>query len=421
MGTNGKDRYLRRACSLFCAALLVVTGCGEAGKAVSGEGADTPAAGIGASKGAEKSGTELPGGGEADGAENSGGAAGASAESGEKAGASTESSEKAGASAESGVKAGASTESGEETGTSTEPAVYGEPGQLAAYDPDRAHYGLKIRADEEVHEISDLLYGIFFEDINFAADGGLYAEMVQNRSFEFTSLAQGNEKHAWRDVGDITANVVTDDPEGALNCNNTNYMVLTNSTAGTPAGIANRGFLEGMAVEEGKSYRCSLWARGLEGYDGDLNLAITEDGESMGEAVVSGLTGEWQYYEVLLEPVRTANKNVELQLTIGPGSVAVDMVSLFPTDTYQGRVNGLRADLAEKLEALQPKFLRFPGGCVVEGVSLELAYDWKDSIGVDREGNPCISTVPTGMWRPGSRGRISGLTKIPPMTAIPLT
>lgn len=322
MSTDRKNRYLRRTCSLFCAALLAATGCGEAGEEAFGGAEGTPA------------------------------------------------------------------ESSGEAGVAAEPEVFGEPGQLAAYDPARAHYDLKIRADQELHEISDMLYGIFFEDINFAADGGLYAEMVQNRSFEFTSLAQGNEKHAWRDVGDITANVVTDDPEGGLNCNNTNYMVLTNSTADTLAGIANRGFLEGMAVEEGKSYRCSLWAKGLEGYDGGLDLAITEDGESIGGAAVPKLTGEWQYYEVLLEPAYSADKNVELQVIIGPGSAAVDMVSLFPTDTYKGRKNGLRADLAEKLEALQPKFLRFPGGCVVEGVSLELAYDWKDSIGVDREGEP---------------------------------
>ena len=236
MSTDRKNRYLRRTCSLFCAALLAATGCGEAGEEAFGGAEGTPA------------------------------------------------------------------ESSGEAGVAAEPEVFGEPGQLAAYDPARAHYDLKIRADQELHEISDMLYGIFFEDINFAADGGLYAEMVQNRSFEFTSLAQGNEKHAWRDVGDITANVVTDDPEGGLNCNNTNYMVLTNSTADTLAGIANRGFLEGMAVEEGKSYRCSLWAKGLEGYDGGLDLAITEDGESIGGAAVPKLTGEWQYYEVLLEP-----------------------------------------------------------------------------------------------------------------------
>lgn len=336
-----KKHYFKVTCSLICAAMLAVTGCGGPG-----DGADDT--GIFAERGKD---TEVSGG-------------------------------------KGTEELGVPGEKESETDTPAGPALYGEAGQLAVYDPDRAHYGLKIQADEEVHEISDLLYGIFFEDINFAADGGLYAEMVQNRSFEFTSLAQGNEKHSWRDVGEISANVVTDDPEGALNCNNTNYMVLTNNTQDAPAGIANRGFLEGMAVEAGKSYRCSVWAKGLEDYDGGIELAIIENGESIGEAAISELTGEWQQYEVLMKPVRSAYKNVELQLTIGPGSVAVDMVSLFPTDTYKGRENGLRADLAEKLEALQPKFLRFPGGCVVEGVSLELAYDWKDSIGVDQAGEP---------------------------------
>ena len=337
-----KKRHVLKTVSLFCAVAIAVTGCGN------------------------------PDSGETDANAGTGAAA-------EGEGTSDESAEASG-------NGGNTASEGDES--SEEPMIYGEPGQLASYDPEQAHYALKIDADMELHEISDMLYGIFFEDINFAADGGLYAEMVQNRSFEFTSLAQGNEKHAWRDVGDIEAEVVTGDPEGGLNCNNTNYMVMTNNTQDVLAGIANRGFLDGMAVEEGRSYRCSVWAKGLDGYDGQLYLMITEDGDSIGGAVIPQLTGEWQYYEVFIEPVRSAYKNVELELTIAPGSVAVDMVSLFPVDTFKGRTNGLRADLAEKLEALQPKFLRFPGGCVVEGVTLELAYDWKDSIGVDEDGEP---------------------------------
>lgn len=343
-----KNRYVPKVVSLFCAAALAVTGCGNP---------DSGATGANAGAGAAEEGPEAS---DKDGTPASG--AGSSG---------------SGGNAES---------AGDEV--SEEPVIYGEPGQLAAYDQEQAHYALKIDADKELHEISNMLYGIFFEDINFAADGGLYAEMVQNRSFEFTNLAQGNEKHAWRDVGDIEAEVVTGDPEGGLNCNNTNYMVMTNNTQDVLAGIANRGFLDGMAVEEGRSYRCSVWAKGLDGYDGQLNLMITEDGDSIGGGTIPQLTGEWQYYEVSIEPVRSAYKNVELELTIAPGSVAVDMVSLFPVDTYKGRKNGLRADLAEKLEELQPKFLRFPGGCVVEGVTLELAYDWKDSIGVDEDGEP---------------------------------
>ncbi|MCM1058388.1 MAG: carbohydrate binding domain-containing protein [Firmicutes bacterium] len=345
-----RKRYVyAKVTALLCAAALVMTGCGETG--AGSVGADV----AGISEGADNAG--------AGGTDGSG-------------------------STDTGAQAAAGADGSPAGDASEAPVIYGEPGQLAAYDEEQAHYALKINGGEELHEISDMLYGIFFEDINFAADGGLYAEMVQNRSFEFTNLAQGNEKHAWRDVGDIESNVVTEDAEGGLNCNNTNYMVLTNSAKDAPAGIANKGFLEGMAVEEGKRYRCSVWAKGLDGYEGQLYLAITLDGSSIGEAVIPQLTGEWQYYEVFLQPSRSAHEKVELELTIDAGSVAVDMVSLFPEDTYKGRKNGLRAELAEKLEALQPRFLRFPGGCVVEGVSLKLAYDWKDSIGVDENGEP---------------------------------
>ena len=335
-------RYGKTTIGLFCVMMLVLTGCGPDLKVSPGE-KDIP----------EESGRETSGAAAVEGSRDTETAKG----------------------------------SGEEGGGTAEPEVYGEPGQLGAYDPERAHYALRIEADKEVHEISDMLYGIFFEDINFGADGGLYAEMVQNRSFEFTSLAQGNEKHAWRDVGEIEAKVVVGDADGGLNVNNTNYIILTNG-GGEPAGIANRGFLDGMAVEEGESCRCSVWAKGLEGYDGKLTLSITENGESIGSAVLEGLTGEWQYYETTIVPLRSAYRNVELELTIAEGSVAVDMVSLFPEDTYKNRKNGLRADLAEKLEELKPKFLRFPGGCVVEGVTLELAYDWKDSVGVGPDGEP---------------------------------
>ena len=111
------------------------------------------------------------------------------------------------------------------------PAVYGNPGEVATYDTNKSNYTLNVDASNQVHEISDMLYGIFIEDINFAADGGLYAEMVQNRSFEFTSLASGNEKHAWSNVGTVTTEVVKNDTSGCLNANNPNYMVITNTSS----------------------------------------------------------------------------------------------------------------------------------------------------------------------------------------------
>lgn len=214
--------------------------------------------------------------------------------------------------------------------------------------------------------------------------------MVCNRSFEFTKLARDSERHAWSDVGVISANTVTGNgiPDGSyqpLNENNPNYMRLEN-TSGERAGIANKGFLDGMAVTENAAYNISAYIRGTEGYSGAVYFALTVDGEIVAEETVPSVTDEWKKYNVTLTSPVTANRNVKLQVLIDNGAVDIDFVSMFPQGTYKGRQNGLRKDLAEKLEALEPAFLRFPGGCVTEGNTLELAYDWKDSIGVGRNG-----------------------------------
>ena len=267
------------------------------------------------------------------------------------------------------------------------PVIYGEAGKTAAYDKEKSNFTLDIDSSKKVHDISDMLFGVFIEDINFAADGGLYAEMVQNRSFEFTELAAGDEKHAWSDVGEVTAKVNKTDSTGCLNKNNPNYMVLENQSE-HPAGIANKGFLEGMAVKENAKYNFSVWAKGLDGYTGSLHVAVTNGSTVLAQGEIDALTANWEKYELELTTNKTATSNVTLQVTIDKGKAALDMVSLFPQDTYKGRKNGMRKDLAEKLEALHPSFLRFPGGCVVEGTNLEGAYDWKSSIGVDKEGEP---------------------------------
>lgn len=267
------------------------------------------------------------------------------------------------------------------------PKIYGEAGTVSAYDTANTNYTLNINSDNKVHEISDILYGIFIEDINFAADGGLYAEMVKNRSFEFTKLAAQNEKHGWSDVGKITSTVIKDDSTGCLNANNPNYMLLENDSS-EPAGIANVGFLDGMSVTKDSHYKFSVWARGVDGYTGPLHIAITNGTAIVASGDIQTITSEWKKYELILTSNTTAHTNIRLQVTIDSGKAAVDMVSLFPEDTYKGRANGLRKDLAEKLEALEPAFLRFPGGCVVEGASIDLAYDWKDSIGTGPDGEP---------------------------------
>ncbi len=273
--------------------------------------------------------------------------------------------------------------------TSVEETATGEVLESGAEETAAEALGLTIRADEEVHEISDLLYGIFFEDINFAADGGLYAEMVQNRSFEFNKLASNDELHAWNVDNTVTATVITDDPEGALNSNNPNYLLLENES-GEEGGIANVGFLEGMSITAGANYLVSFYARSTTGYEGAVKAGLYIGETCVSEESFGGVTGEWQKFEGTLTPTEGADQKVTLKLSMGDGSICADMISLFPEDTYKGRENGMRKDLAELLEDLHPAFVRFPGGCVTEGVTLKNAYHWKDSIGVDEEGNPLL-------------------------------
>lgn len=275
-----------------------------------------------------------------------------------------------------------------ETEEETKASVYGTAGEISAYDTKATNYTLSIDSTVKVHDISDLLYGIFIEDINFAADGGLYAEMVQNRSFEYTSLAQNNEKHAWSDVGTIQADVIKDATD-ALNVNNPSYMTLTN-TSGSAAGIANKGFLDGMSVNENANYKFSVYAKGLDGFTGPLHVAIMNGDTVLAQGDIASVNSSWAKYELTMTANATVSKNVTLQVTIDSGKVALDMVSLFPEDTYKGRENGLRKDLAEKLAELTPSFLRFPGGCVIEGASLETAYSWKDSIATGPDGEPLL-------------------------------
>ncbi len=275
----------------------------------------------------------------------------------------------------------------EEPSVTKKPEIYGEAGKVSAYDVQKTNYTLNIDSSNKVHDISELLYGIFIEDINFAADGGLYAEMVQNRSFEFTKLAAGNEKHAWSDVGKVTAEVVKNDDKGCLNVNNPNYMVLENKSA-EPSGISNVGFLDGMSIVKDAKYKFSIYARGLDGYTGPVRVAIMNGKDIAAEGTIETISAEWKKYELTLTSSVTSYKDVQLRVMIHQGKAAIDMVSLFPEDTFKGRENGLRKDLAEKLEALNPAFLRFPGGCVVEGVNLDAAYEWKDSIGVGSDGEP---------------------------------
>lgn len=260
----------------------------------------------------------------------------------------------------------------------------GEENTVTAYDIENSDYQLSIDASDEVHEISDLLYGIFFEDINFAADGGLYAEKIVNRSFEYGTLAKDDELHGWSKVNNADLEVKINDTQNALNENNTNYLVISN-TLNEKAGVQNRGFLEGMSIEKNGNYHFSFYAKALDDYQGEVAVRLVSGAKIAGEGKIEKITSDWEKYEIDVTSSITANENVFAQVLIDNGKVCFDMISLFP-DTYKG--HGMRIDLAQKLAELEPKFLRFPGGCVIEGWDEETAYDWKASIGVGKDGLP---------------------------------
>lgn len=262
---------------------------------------------------------------------------------------------------------------------------------VAKYDASQADCFLDIDTETEIHDISDLLFGIFLEDINFAADGGLYAEKVVNRSFEFTEIAQNDELYGWQSVNGAQCTVIKNDEKQYLNENNVNFLLLKN-TSDSAAGIENVGFLDGMSVEENEVYNISFYAKADLGKQADITLALTQNGEVLAQTVVSAdkLTDTWTKYSVSLTSPVTAYEGVTLRVLISRGEVCFDMISMFPENTYNNRENGLRSDLCELLAQLEPKFLRFPGGCVIEGYDADTAYDWKDSIGIDENREPLL-------------------------------
>lgn len=258
-------------------------------------------------------------------------------------------------------------------------------------DVEKTNYSLTIDDDisslDGSYDISELLYGLFLEDINFAVDGGMYAELIKNRSFEYENLATNGHKHGWNTTADtINFDVVDGSEDGTcLNSNNTYYAVVEN-TGADYAGIGNTGYLDGIAVEEGAEYKVSGYFKCLDGYTGAIKVLLTDKKDGSGTVLGEGelaatVTGEWMKYELTFTATKTASSGLYFIVQLGNGKVAMDMISVFPTDTFMSRENGIRKDIGEYLAAVEPKFLRFPGGCVVEGKTYESQYSWKDSIG----------------------------------------
>lgn len=235
---------------------------------------------------------------------------------------------------------------------------------------------LVIQAGKPGAEIQPTMYGLFFEDINYAADGGLYAELVKNRSFEFPQHFMG-----WKTFGKVS---LKDD--GPFE-RNPHYVRL--AYAGHPhkqTGLDNEGFF-GIGIKKGAEYRFSVWARVAEGEPAKIRVELA-DTKSMGEqqafatADVTVDSREWKKYQVILKPEMTNPKAILRIFLASRQTVDLEHISLFPVDTWQGHENGLRKDLAQALADIKPGVFRFPGGCIVEGTDIASRYDWKKSVGM---------------------------------------
>lgn len=235
-----------------------------------------------------------------------------------------------------------------------------------------------INLKEPGAPVQPTMYGVFFEDINFAADGGLYAELVKNRSFEYPC----DPLQGWKAFGKVK--VMDDGPFER----NPHYLRLLDP--GHPhkwTGLENEGYF-GMGVQEGCQYRLSFWARVPSGGEETLRAELVNTGSDTEVQYYTRETvkvegGSWVKYQTLMTATKTDPKaGLRIFLQSRGGSVDIEHVSLFPADTWKGKENGLRKDLAQALCDLHPGVLRFPGGCIVEGADLETRYNWKNTVGM---------------------------------------
>ena len=254
---------------------------------------------------------------------------------------------------------------------------------ISASAQSQPHNLMTIDAGEKGIPVPETMYGLFFEDINFAADGGLYAEKIKNRSFEFDDPFMG-----WEIFGNVK--LMNDGPFER----NPHYVRL--GYPGHPVrftGIENEGFF-GIGVEEGKEYRFTVWARTAGTKEKEYISFHLCQNATMGEEQMfeSGYievdSKEWKKYEaVFTSPITEAKAAFRIFLEWNgreeDPTQAVDLehISLFPVETFNGHENGLRKDIAETLQALDPGVVRFPGGCIVEGTTLDNRYQWKNSVG----------------------------------------
>lgn len=225
-------------------------------------------------------------------------------------------------------------------------------------------------------EIQPTMYGLFFEDINYGADGGLYAELVKNRSFEFPQNLMG-----WKTFGHVT---LKDD--GPFERNPHYVRLAYPGHDHKRTGLENEGFF-GIGVKAGEEYRFSVWARLPEGSSSEkirvemVKPSTSAENHAFASQELTIDSKEWKKYQVILKPTQTEDKSTLRIFLASKGTIDLEHVSLFPVDTWKGHENGLRKDLAQALYDIKPGVFRFPGGCIVEGTDLNTRYDWKKTVG----------------------------------------
>lgn len=256
---------------------------------------------------------------------------------------------------------------------------------------------ITVQADKPGAAIPKTLFGLFFEDINFGADGGLYPERIKNRSFEFTNPMMG-----WTAAnrGEPKGQLHVFDQGSVKDTPNSHYLRIKAPAGNKGTGVTNDGF-RGIGVEKNAEYTFSAMVRQIDGARTSLRVEVDEGGKLIGQAQVSNFTKDWKKYTATLRANDTSNKARLTLLLEGEGTIDVDLVSLYPKETYQNRPNGLRKDLVTLLKEMKPGFLRFPGGCIVEGRYLDQRYQWKTTIGDLDERRLIINRWNTEFnWRP---------------------
>lgn len=280
-------------------------------------------------------------------------------------------------------------------------ALNAQRGERAEHDAARfaglQTVSARITVDEgRAKPISEDLIGVFFEDLNYAADGGLYAELVQNRDFEYSETdgnkdKSWNSRYAWSVEGKgMTFDVSTEQP---VHPNNPHYAVLDVAQPG--GSFTNTGF-DGIAVKEGEKYDFSLFARTPDGKGGGKSVVrlVDPQGKTVAETTVKLSSKTWKKREAVLKATATVAQARLVIIPQSAGRYALDMISLFPQKTFKGRKNGLRADLAQAIADIRPRFVRFPGGCLAHGDGVDNIYHWKETIGPLEARNPAAN-----IWR----------------------